>query len=165
MTKDNGDSVTPARSALPEQIYIAFFDEEWGGHCYDGWEWAEDPFPDDVEDIATQSAEYTRTDTIECDYISRAEHEAAVKLVLDAGLSTGHADGPEDLMAEVLSQIEDLYILRAELREYCKKEMRLCDESAMHANSDKYIELMQRAKIFQEIVSKWCRWPEPSEGE
>ena len=42
----------------------------------------------------------------------RADKEAAVKLVLDAGLSTGHADTVVQLIGEVLEQYESL---RAEI--------------------------------------------------
>ena len=55
--------------------------------------------------------------------ISKAEHEKSVSLVLDAGLATGHADTPADLMAEVLSQIKDLYISKAELREAIERQL------------------------------------------
>jgi len=37
-----------------------------------------------------------------------ASHEAAVRKVLAAGLSTGHADTPEELMDEVLWQYQEL---------------------------------------------------------
>ena len=41
-------------------------------------------------------------------------HEKVVKLVLAAGLSTGHADTAHDLMVEVLDQVEEI---RKELKQ------------------------------------------------
>lgn len=42
------------------------------------------------------------------DELSETDLNAAARMVLDAGLSTGHADTMEDLMSEVLGQYKEL---------------------------------------------------------
>ena len=62
----------------------------------------------------------------------KAGREEAVKLVLDAGLSTGHADTCGDLMLEVMEEIETL---RRELAHY-KRVLRVIGRSVEDAGLD-----------------------------
>ena len=68
----------------------------------------------------------------------KAGREEAVKLVLDAGLSTGHADTCGDLMLEVMGEIESL---RGQLADCQRKHidaMELVKKDAMELIKDKW---------------------------
>jgi hypothetical protein len=67
-----------------------------------------------------------------------AECEAAVKMVLDAGLATGHADTFTDLMGEVLGQYAELKAEVKQVNDNCDywadKHTALVDGLRLYAN-------------------------------
>ena len=93
----------------------------------------------------------------------KAGREEAVKLVLDAGLSTGHADTCGDLMLEVMGEIESL---RGQLDDMKRYAIEMSDDGDEWNRRAKCLwDLMYNRSEFLQIHAEAAEWFEEDKDD